>query len=394
MKVRLAAWLSRMERLIVNRRDSTSSLVLIEWSLPFLLLLLGMQLYAASDAKLSPLYQESWLWPTLWAQVSLIAWLVCMGAVAWCMRDNKRPLSWLVQLTVLPTGWGMLLLTVGHGQKDTTMCMLLLSEFVLMRSLFPLRQLKCLLVGSLLILLGSEWLTMRNWMPYAPMLAEPLYRGYGMSWWWSLWSRTLYLCAALPLSGWFFFLASTLHRNRLALENVARTDLLTGLTNRREFMDRLERESHRHARSLRPLSIVMCDVDHFKRINDSHGHPAGDEVLARIGAILRTSTRAQIDAAARYGGEEFVLLLPETDLHGARMVAEKITAALRQETFRADGQTFKVTLSAGVAEVVHGDTNWALKVADDNLYQAKQAGRDHIIASVAHGLMSEPATQR
>ena len=158
---------------------------------------------------------------------------------------------------------------------------------------------------------------------------------------------------------------------------------LTGLANRREFMTGLERESMRQARSGRPLSVVLFDIDHFKRINDTWGHPVGDEVLARIGTLLRAHTREQVDTAARYGGEEFVLLLPDTGLEGAQLVAEKIASRLRDEVFDAVGQRFMVTQSVGIAQVVEGDGGWALRVADRNLYQAKQAGRDRIVASMA-----------
>jgi len=106
-------------------------------------------------------------------------------------------------------------------------------------------------------------------------------------------------------------------------------------------------------------------------------------VLARIGALLRQHTREQVDTAARYGGEEFVLLLPDTDLAGALRVAEKLSECLRAEPFKAQGQRFAVTQSVGVAEVVKGDGGWALRVADRNLYQAKRAGRDRMVGSVA-----------
>jgi diguanylate cyclase (GGDEF)-like protein len=235
----------------------------------------------------------------------------------------------------------------------------------------------------LLVVLLSEVLMSQGRLIYAPMLSRPVYMGSDLDPWWALWVRVLFSAATLPLSGSLFFLARTMGRHRRALETLARTDMLTGLANRREFMTRLARESHRQARSGRPLSLVLIDVDHFKRINDNWGHPAGDEVLTRIGEILLSHTREQVDTAARYGGEEFVLLLPETDLTGALHVAEKMSARLRKHVFTANGQTFQVTQSVGIAQVVEGDTDWALKVADRNLYQAKREGRDRIVASVA-----------
>jgi len=220
-------------------------------------------------------------------------------------------------------------------------------------------------------------------LPYAPLLHLPV-RGDGpMPEWWALWVRVLFAAASFPFSGALFFLAATLRRHRRQLETLVRTDMLTGLPNRREFMARLEREAHRQSRNGRPLSVVMMDVDHFKQVNDHWGHQAGDEVLARIGKILQGLTREQIDVAARYGGEEFVLLLPETELQGAVQVAEKISARLREQAFDALGTQFRVTQSVGVAEVVDGQAQRALQEADRNLYQAKREGRDRIVASVA-----------
>jgi diguanylate cyclase (GGDEF)-like protein len=180
-----------------------------------------------------------------------------------------------------------------------------------------------------------------------------------------------------------FYFASLLGRRQRDLETLVRTDGLTGLANRREFMTQLERESHRQARSGRPMCVLLFDVDHFKQVNDNWGHPVGDEVLAGIGRILREHTRERVDTAARYGGEEFVLLLPETDLGGATLVADKIRARLAEQVFTAEGQPFTVTQSVGIAEVAEGQVAWALRVADRNLYQAKLAGRDRVVASPA-----------
>jgi diguanylate cyclase (GGDEF)-like protein len=130
---------------------------------------------------------------------------------------------------------------------------------------------------------------------------------------------------------------------------------------------------------LLPLSVVMIDVDHFKRVNDAHGHPAGDAVLERLGTLIRQSLRQDIDLGGRMGGEEFALLLPETDLSGAQTVALKLRDAMREECFEHGGQVFNVTISAGVAEV-HGDQGTqALRVADERLYRAKALGRDRVV---------------
>jgi diguanylate cyclase (GGDEF)-like protein len=379
MSLPLSDWLERLERRIVNRRDSTSVLVFLECILPLLVLLFGLQLFAASSDTLEHLYQAQWLWPSLWGQALLIGWLGGMGITAWQLRRDKRPMNWLVQLTVWPAGGGILTLAMLHGYKDTPLCMVMVIGFIMLRSLFPSRQLKGFLLSALALLVGSELALASQWQTYAPLIKEPIFQGTEMHWWWSLWCRAVFVCATVPMAGWIFFLAATLHRNRQVLENISRTDMLTGLVNRREFRDRLDKEAKRQARHHRPLSIVMFDLDHFKRINDTYGHPAGDKVLARFGQILRNLTRAPTDVAARFGGEEFVLMLPETDQAGARQVAEKIAIRLSREKFRVDGKSFNVTTSAGIAASVNGNTDEALKLADDLLYKAKQAGRNRII---------------
>jgi diguanylate cyclase (GGDEF)-like protein len=123
------------------------------------------------------------------------------------------------------------------------------------------------------------------------------------------------------------------------------------------------------------MSVIMADVDHFKNYNDEFGHPAGDEVLKRMGAILKETTRT-MDSVARYGGEEFAILLPETSLSGAREVAERI----RQRVESAAFAHRKITVSIGVAEYPkHGDSpKAALKAADVALYHAKRGGRNQV----------------
>ena len=149
------------------------------------------------------------------------------------------------------------------------------------------------------------------------------------------------------------------------------------------MMQLMEQQTKRQLRSGEGFCLALIDLDHFKQVNDRWGHPMGDEVLARIGQLLRSHTRVQVDTAARYGGEEFILLLPDTGVNEACLVAEKITARLREERFVADGGAFNVTQSVGIAQVVQGDVDEALRAADRNLYQAKQAGRDRMVASVA-----------
>lgn len=171
-------------------------------------------------------------------------------------------------------------------------------------------------------------------------------------------------------------MVARLRRAREELERLSVTDGLTGLANRRRLMEALAEEARRFERHKRGFAVLMADIDHFKEYNDSFGHLAGDQVLARVGDVLRDMTR-DVDCAARYGGEEFVVMMPETDLHGAVEVAERIRGRLAGEVV-AGG---RVTVSIGVAAFPrHGDSPDAvLAAADAVLYEAKGAGRNRVV---------------
>jgi two-component system cell cycle response regulator len=164
------------------------------------------------------------------------------------------------------------------------------------------------------------------------------------------------------------------------LRHLATTDPLTGLANRREFLASAERELVRVRRYDRPATVLMFDIDHFKRINDTHGHAAGDEALRHVAAICRDLLR-ESDIVGRLGGEEFGILLPETDVPSAREAAERLRQALaRAEIPRPDGGILRLTASIGIAACVAGDGSieQALSRADDALYRAKGNGRNRV----------------
>src|ERR1041384_1628689 len=175
------------------------------------------------------------------------------------------------------------------------------------------------------------------------------------------------------------------------LARLSITDGLTGLSNRRHLMEVLTIELHRARRTNRSFSVLMADVDPFKKYNDANGHLAGDEVLKRVGAILRESART-VDCSARYGGEEFFVLLPDTTLDGAAEFADRIRARLVAEPF--PGGT--VTLSIGIAEFpAHGDTPDAvIASADAALYRAKREGRERVPRASQHRLSKERSAER
>ncbi|MCE5263366.1 MAG: diguanylate cyclase [Deltaproteobacteria bacterium] len=164
-------------------------------------------------------------------------------------------------------------------------------------------------------------------------------------------------------------------------EESAMTDPLTGVPNRRTMADHMQHEIVRSRRGKTPLTILMLDLDHFKKVNDEHGHDAGDKVLIEAGRRMKELIRGQ-DLLARWGGEEFIILLPETPLAGGMIVAEKIRRRVAGEPFAVSGAALHVTLSIGVATLA-GDqqAEEMIKSADMALYAAKQNGRNRVEAA-------------
>ena len=174
-------------------------------------------------------------------------------------------------------------------------------------------------------------------------------------------------------------------RYQMRLAEGALQDPLTGLYNRRHFEERLVSEMSAAQRHQRPVSLLMCDVDHFKAINDRHGHLAGDETLKMVAFVLRGAVRKE-DVLARYGGEEFVVIARETPLRGAQALGERIRRAVEASRCTWQGVDLGVTASVGVAtwlgpEIREGiSERELLETADRALYMAKQGGRNRVVS--------------
>ena len=164
------------------------------------------------------------------------------------------------------------------------------------------------------------------------------------------------------------------------LSDLVRTDGLTGVLNRRCFDELLTTEAIRAGRYKTPFSIILTDIDHFKAVNDTYGHPAGDAVLRNVSRVLAALVR-KVDSVARFGGEEFVLLLPETGRDGARILAERLRSHVEALSHPFEGQTLSVTASFGVSTYEAGTNATAeelIKSADEALYRAKNRGRNRV----------------
>lgn len=166
------------------------------------------------------------------------------------------------------------------------------------------------------------------------------------------------------------------------LQELALHDGLTGLLNRRHWESCLEREFARHNRYSNPASLVLFDIDHFKKLNDTYGHQAGDEVIRQVARITREMVR-DTDYAGRYGGEEFVVLLADTPLQGASQFAERLRMAIEQLQISHEQLSLQCSVSVGVACIRTDMANHQalIEAADKALYQAKSAGRNQVVTS-------------
>lgn len=164
------------------------------------------------------------------------------------------------------------------------------------------------------------------------------------------------------------------------LAELSRTDRLTGLNNRGHWEECLRNEFSRCLRTRQPASLVMFDIDHFKKVNDTFGHQAGDEVIRVVARVLLESIRAT-DTAGRYGGEEFGVILPATAAVDGRVVAERMRLRIEQTPVTHEGQTIAFTISLGIADFHPEMSNHAewLSRADQALYQAKEGGRNRTV---------------
>ncbi|MBI4831283.1 MAG: GGDEF domain-containing protein, partial [Candidatus Lindowbacteria bacterium] len=163
---------------------------------------------------------------------------------------------------------------------------------------------------------------------------------------------------------------------------MATTDALTGLFSREHLLQQYNEVFHRSQRYNRPFSLMMIDIDNFKSVNDTYGHPAGDKVLEQLGQLIMEAIRYE-DFAARYGGEEFVVVLPETSPENALHPAERLRKSLEARVFEAGDSRFSVTVSVGIAGYPdHADTMSDLvKKADSALYDAKGLGKNRVVVS-------------
>ncbi|MCD6061436.1 MAG: hypothetical protein K0S16_1747 [Moraxellaceae bacterium] len=323
---------------------------------------------------------------------------------------NVAPLEQLVILTLLFIGGGIVLMLLGlllrRVRPDSLLFQHLAIQYYAAVLVFMGYQVGLTGMATGLVLLGAPvfgfivmdrravWLgtavalalffglglaTVHGHLPYAPILAPAADATARQFHFYSLIGFSaphfifIILLADQTLNFW--------RRREDTIRTLSRTDTLTGIPNRRSIMEMLEKEVARTKRHGPPMCVVILDLDHFKKVNDTYGHPTGDLVLREAARVLRESIRS-CDAIGRYGGEEFMLVLPDTDAEGAAVLLERCRAALATTIIRAEtGKTFHISASFGVVcnqKDMAVDVATLIKAADDALYLAKQNGRNRV----------------
>lgn len=367
-----------MEALLTQRNHAAGVVFVAITALGMNTLLLGIQGLAMYWPVVGQYFNQPLL---LYVQLScVLLGIFYIGIATYCWQrrhlSEHFPLAALLLSTVILVG--ATLCTLLYGLRDTPLVISLVSAIALTRMWFSTRiLLPGILLGAILVI-ANEMLVSRGMLPYAPLLTHPVMTSESVELWWLIWAAVIFNLVSLFMSAQLFFVFELMECNNLQLRQLALVDGLTGLYNRAAFMDHLTQECARQERTRKPLYLLICDVDYFKKINDTWGHPVGDQVLIALGELLKEISQQHFCFSARFGGEEFVLLLPEKDLPQSIAVAEQLRQQFASQQFKADGQAFKASLSVGISQVICGDGHQALRDADGNLYAAKQAGRNRI----------------
>jgi diguanylate cyclase (GGDEF)-like protein len=313
----------------------------------------------------------------------VLAWVGIMGVGILVRHKDLRGTrveGALVWLTIQLYSVGNSVGAVCGGTVTTPHIIVLVGGVGVGLFLFDARVVVLGMTSASLVIVVAGIATFAEWIPYAPLLASPPYVAGHVSGWWVGEMTAVGAAASLALVVLFGYLTARLRDRERRLEAMARTDALTGVANRRRFLEVFTREFERAKRYGTSLSCVLLDLDHFKSINDRHGHQVGDRVLVAAAQAFTRSLRTH-DTIARWGGEEFVLLLPQTDLAGAEAVAERCRRSLEDTVIPAEGGRVAATVSIGVAthpQPPFESEGALLKSADDALYRAKVSGRNRV----------------
>jgi diguanylate cyclase (GGDEF)-like protein len=314
--------------------------------------------------------------------VFVLAWAAILALGAWLRRLPARGERTLVWFTIQLYSFGNAVGAVCAGPVTTPHVIVLVGGVAVGFFLFEPRDVARGMLTAFLVIASSCVGMLAGKMHYAPLLASAPYVDGHVSAFWIAVNGTVAAAAGLALVTLFAYLTARLRDRERRLQDAARTDSLTGVSNRRRFLEVFTSEFERAKRYRSELSCVILDLDHFKGVNDRFGHIVGDRVLVAAADAFRRSLRKP-DTIARWGGEEFVLLLPETSLEGAEAVAERCRHTLEEVSIPVDGERVGITVSIGVATYPHPlfeSPDALLRSADEALYRAKSSGRNRVVS--------------
>jgi diguanylate cyclase (GGDEF)-like protein len=314
----------------------------------------------------------------------IFVWIQAAGHLAviaaGLLRRDSGPRPWLIRFTV--QFWfvcfALTLYTIGPYT----------SPFPMMLLIFPLlgfivigtRRVAYGLATFAALLIATTVAERLGAVPYAPLFVSAILVDGRPHTSWILSLGWIPLLGSGLILAVFAYVVHQWKDREEQLKELSNTDYLTGVRNRRSFMESAETEFARAQRFDKSLAIVMIDVDHFKRVNDGYGHSIGDEILKLVGKILAQEVRRH-DVAARYGGEEFCFLLAETDEEQARVMAERCRERIEASQLMVRGSAVRVTASVGIAAYPHQDitrVEQLIDLADAALYLAKRSGRNQV----------------
>lgn len=320
-----------------------------------------------------------------WSVVILLVWpLMLIPTLRLVRAQDSDPRPVLTHVTAIYYALNIAFFSYVTGPFSAPSGFALLAGVTTGMIFFERRVLVAGMIFHVLGIAAIAWLSHANFLPF-----ETLYMastgGRGLDPDWLLRSTVATVALSLIVFPFLGMIVSSWHYRERRLEHAAQTDALTGIYNRGYVMDVLDRAFAR-ASDKRPLSVVMVDIDHFKRVNDDHGHLIGDEVLRQVASTLQVSLRKN-DTLGRFGGEEFLLVLPGIGHGEARVVAERCRTAVAALDFgvptaKAEGGRLRVTASFGIATLppTYARVETLLDVADAALYEAKRSGRNRVVS--------------
>lgn len=368
-----------LDRIFDEFTPNARVLAAIWSSTPFFLLYLAVHGCALASAEVRPGLNVG-------AMIGLQALLVlctvinvAIGARLWPRCWQDEPADDEALLVCLNIGLAFTALAICAGTFTAGTNLILVGVLTIGLMLFELRPMVIAYVVCVGLMLVHELAVLLGAATYAPALSAGVFADGRATWWFTAWRQYVLYVGAVVLIWLLLMLFARLDRLHIKLTHLSYADGLTGLANRRRFMEVLEAELVRQARSGHELCLLLIDADHFKDINDHHGHHAGDAVLRELATILMASVRAPADLSARLGGEEFAVILPDTRLDEARRVAERLREQVATHVFEDRQTRLRVTISVGLVAARGLNLGTLLQRADEALYRAKQTGRNRVV---------------